>query len=119
MCEPVSLLRGDITAPLAHFDISFEQCRMQDRLRELVTDGRFLFRARRLIVEWTVGKCRALTLWFPREVWNVDGWEFDLGLLLISLIGRWRVEGKLVEQVLLVILVDLCGKSVKAGDDMI
>lgn len=78
-------------------------------------------------VEGAVGEGTALAGWVlafggwfeGREIRDVGGWEFDLGLLFGGFVGGGRVGGEGVLDVLLLGLVDCGGKGMECGEDVV
>ena len=92
---------------------------MNDRFREFVANASFLLSARGSAPVWTVCERRPLTLGISGMVWYVGSLKFNLGLLLLSDIGRGRVGREGMDKVLLVLLVDGCWKRRESRENMV
>lgn len=108
--EPVSIFKGDVSAPMADFNIPFQSRGVDDRFGELVTDASFLFRACRDVLIWAVGESRPLALGRASVVRDINGWKLYFRFLLLGGVGGGAVGGEDVEEVLLIGLANRGGE---------
>ena len=85
--EPVSLLEGSVAAPVADFDVPFEEGGVDEGLCELVPYAGILLGASGNVLVRTVGVCGALALGLAGVVGDVDAGEFYFGLLVLGQVG--------------------------------
>ena len=92
---------------------------MGEGFRELVAHASFLLRACGYVLVGSVGERRSLAFGLTREVGDVSCLELDFGFLLLGQVGGWAVGREGVHEVLLVLLVDLGGKGLERGEDVV
>lgn len=128
--QPVSLLISQVAAPVRDLDVALQECRVGDRLGELIAHAHGL-----LCASWHVGVlsiCEGGALhlgvgllllvelrWERGVVWHVAVRELDLGALLFREVCGWRVRAEGVLEVLLLGLADLRGDRLKGGEDRV
>lgn len=101
--QPISLLGCQISSPVANFNVAFQQGGMDQRFGKVVSYGHGLLNSSRYFSIWPVSKGGALLLGIflllcvcanNSVVWNVSRWEFQIGLLFQSFVGRSAVCGE-------------------------
>ena len=126
--QPVTLLSRNVTAPVRHLNIALQQPAVRERAGELVANADFLHSTCGDLAIRTVCEACPLLLRINLplgvelggehgRVWDVGCGELELGLLLEGRVGGGGVRGKGVEDVLLVVLGDLCGERLEGGED--
>ncbi len=118
------LFKGDVAAPMADFDLAIELGDVDDGFGKLESDLGGRNCASGLLVKRSVRQLGALLLWKLVDFGVVgDGGRgrLDFGLLLARLVSRRGKDGKVVDQILRLVLLNRSGKravrvEVKEGD---
>ncbi len=119
--EPVSLFKREVPTPVGDFHVAFQERGVDERSGEFVAyAGGFEGAGRDGVVVGTVGEGAALAFWRAAGgVGDVCGGEFKLRFLLEGRVGRGGVGAEGVEEILLLVLLDLEGKRLQGGEDMV
>lgn len=128
--KPVTLLGCDIAAPVADLNVPLQKCGMCDRFGVLVAYADLLLGACRKLAVRTIGESGSLLLRVflairvqvrrkNGSIRNVGCGKLKLGLLLKSGVCARSVGGKLVQNILLVVLLNLRRKRLKGGENEI
>lgn len=123
--QPVAFLSGQVTTPLADFDIALQTAGMRQGLGVLIAHADGLLGTGGNLVVGTVGKAGSLlggvlSIVCIRRgqhgvVGNIGIGELELRLLLQGDVGRGCVSAEAVLDILLLALVNGCGKRLKGG----
>lgn len=119
--EPVALFGREIPAPVADFDVPFQERDVDEGSCELVAyAGGFEGAGWDGVVVGAVIEGAALAVRGTADgVGDVGCGEFELGLLLEGWVGGGGVGAEGVDEVLFVLLVDLEGERGQGGEDVV
>lgn len=128
--HPVSLLGCEVSTPMRDLDVPLQKLGVGQGFGEFVSQADFLHCARFELAVRSICKSRALPLRIlfalsierrgkSDDAGHIGGGELELGLLLESRVGGWRVCGECMLYVLLVVLADLSGKWRQSAEDII